>query len=159
METWFRSAQVLHLGASHFWKSLLKSLPPICHLLSWLPGRGDAIVIGEDSILGMGHLSFLSQELLTVPRTHKIYFLYQAKLQSNRGLILDHWKSSDDLGISGPLALEWNKYTRALCGEGIHLCSEEDSLLWMGGDQTSTLTEKNVHSVVANGAWSQQLPS
>jgi hypothetical protein len=36
--TWLRSTQVFQPVASHFWKSLMKSLPLITHWLSWKPG-------------------------------------------------------------------------------------------------------------------------
>jgi hypothetical protein len=110
-------------------------------------------------ILGLGNLSLLSQELLTILRTHKILYLYQAKNQNAQDMILYPWKTNVDLGVTGPLAMEWTCYTRVLCGSGIHLCPGEDRLLWMGGDQLGTLTTKNVYNDVAARMWTQQLPS
>jgi hypothetical protein len=140
--TWLISAQVIQPVASHFWKSLMKSLPLITHWLRWIPGGGAMILIGLYMILGMGKLSFLSHDLLLVLRTHNILYLYQAKLQSARGFIIDQWKTNDDLGIIGHLALEWTNYMRALIGSGINQLLGEDRLLWTGGDQSGTLSTK-----------------
>lgn len=114
-------------------------------------------MVGVDMILGLGTLSLLSQEQRSALRTHKIHCLYQAEKQNARGMILDPWKTNVDLGVIRPLAMEWTCYTRVLCGSGIHLSSGEDRLLWMGGDQSGTLTTKNVYNAIAAKMWTQQL--
>jgi hypothetical protein len=76
-------------------------------------------------------------------------------MQSTRGFIIDQWKSNDDLGLTGHLALEWTSYTRALICSGIHLQPGEDMLLWTGGDQSGTLSAENVYNVVASKFWPQ----
>jgi hypothetical protein len=87
--TWLRSSQVIQQMASQFWKISMKSMPLITHWLRWNPGGGDAILIGLDKILGIGSNSLLSQELLLVLRNQNIHYLYQAKMQSSRGYIID----------------------------------------------------------------------
>lgn len=44
----------------------------------WYPGFGTLIVIGRDSILGMGESTHLSEELILALNQHGIYFLFQA---------------------------------------------------------------------------------
>jgi hypothetical protein len=118
----------------------MKSLPLITHWLSWKPSRGAMILIGLDMILGMGSISFLSHELLLVLRNQNILYLYQAKMQSARGFIIDQCKTNKELGIIGHLDLEWKKFMRVLIGSGIHLELGEDRLIWTGGHQSGTLS-------------------
>jgi hypothetical protein len=86
---------------------MMKSLPLITHWLSWKPGNGCSVLIGLDKILGIGNASILSQEILLVLKNQNIRYLYQAKAQSSWGYIIDQWRSSEDLGLTGNIALEW----------------------------------------------------
>jgi hypothetical protein len=59
---------------------------------------------------GVPLLSFSG--VLSVLRTHNIFYLYQAKMQNTRGLILDLWKTSDDLGGHGTFSYGMDIFTR-----------------------------------------------
>jgi hypothetical protein len=61
--TWLRSAPATTSSASQTWKNLLKSLHLITHWLSWRLGSGHSMLLGLDSILGLGSSSFLSRQL------------------------------------------------------------------------------------------------
>jgi hypothetical protein len=150
--TWLRSALVTQPLASQLWKSLMKSLPLITHWLIWKPGRGNSVLIGLDKILGIGNTSFLSRELLLVLKNLNIHYLYQAKAQSSWGYVIDQWKSNEELGLTGNLALEWNNYTKELISSGIQLQPGDDLLLWMGGDQSGFPSTKNVYNVLASSS-------
>jgi hypothetical protein len=62
--TWLRSVDPLRQKGSQTWKNLCNTLPIILRWLAWKPGRGHSIILGKDVILGMGHGSFLSEELI-----------------------------------------------------------------------------------------------
>jgi hypothetical protein len=112
--------------ASFFWKNLCKSLPLIIHWLSWKPGNGFSIHIGKDNILDIGTPTKLSPELILALKIQNINFLYQAKAQSSRGFVCVQWRSSEELGLSGMLALEWKNYIRELISSGVQLGDGED---------------------------------
>jgi hypothetical protein len=61
IKNWFRSPTFQQKSTSSIWGGLLKSVHLINHWLSWNPGSGQLIEIGEDRILGMGEKSFLSK--------------------------------------------------------------------------------------------------
>jgi hypothetical protein len=157
--TWLRSTQISQPLASHFWKNLMKSLPLITHWLSWQPGNGCSVLIGLEKILGMGNTSLLSSELLLALKNHHIRYLYQAKAQTSWGFVIDQWRSSEDLGLTGNLALEWKNYIRALNSSGVQLRTGEDNLLWTGGDQSRVLSAKNVYNALAIKCWPHQISS
>jgi hypothetical protein len=155
--TWLRSAQVIQPLASHFWKNLMNSLPLIIHWLSWKPENGYSILIGLDKILGIGNTTILSQELLLALKIQNIHYLYQTKAQSSWGYISDQWRSNEDLGLSGILALEWKTYIRALIYSGVQLRSGKDILLWTGGDQSRFIQAKIVYNALALKLRPQQI--
>jgi len=62
--TWLRFTSHRMTDASQIWKILLKSLHIITHWLSWKPGTGHSVLIGNDLILGLGNYSLLSKEIL-----------------------------------------------------------------------------------------------
>jgi len=92
-----------------------------------------------------------------VLRNHNIHYLYQVKVHSLWGYVLDQWKSSVVLGLTRNLALEWENYTRALIRSGIQLQPGEDILLWTGGDQLGSLLAENVYNFVASKLWPHQI--
>jgi hypothetical protein len=91
------------------------------------------VLIGLDKILGIGNASILSQDILMVLKNQNIFYLYQVKAQSSWGYVIDQWRSSEDLGLTGNIALEWKNYIRVLISSGIQLHPGEDILLWVGG--------------------------
>ena len=135
----------------------MNSFPLIIHWLSWKPRNGYSILIGLDKILGIGNTTILSQELLLALKIQNIFYLYQTKAQSSWGYISNQWRSSEDLGLLGILALEWKTYIRALICSGVQLRSGEDILLWTGGNQSVFLQEKNVYNALALKLWPQQI--
>jgi hypothetical protein len=136
ISTWLRSASTAQPLASQTWKNLLKSLPLITHWLSWYPGNGQSVLIGQDKILGIGNPSLLSPDLLLVLKDKNIRYLYQARAQNLQGCYIAQWKSSLDLGLSGALANEWSSFCKVLIGLGVHLQHREDLLIWTGGDNS-----------------------
>jgi hypothetical protein len=157
--TWFRTAQIIQPMASYFWKNLMKSLPLIIHWLSWKPGNGFSIHIGKDNILDIGNATKLSQDLLLALKTQNVSYLYQAKAQSSRGFVSDQWRTSEELGLSGTLALEWKTYIRDLICSGVQLRDGEDLILWTGGDHSGSLSTNNVYNALAQKLWPLQIDS
>lgn len=70
--------------------------------------------IGEVSIVGGPHLHVLSQELLFFPHCKGIFSLYHASMSLIKGLTQQRWLSVDQLGLSGSMGDEWNKYVKDL---------------------------------------------
>jgi hypothetical protein len=155
--TWLRSTSTTQPMASQTWKNLTKSLPLITHWLSWFPGNGQSILIGQDKILGSGTLSLLSSDLLLVLKDRNIRYLYQARAHNLQGCYIAQWKSSMDLGLSGALAYEWSSFCKILIGSGIHLQHREDLLIWTGGDNSSCLSVKNVYFALQQKLWQHQV--
>jgi hypothetical protein len=110
---------------------------------------------GLDSILGMGTSAFLSQELLASLKQHNIYFLFQAKGTLHPGTLFTQWKGSTELGLTGNMAAEWDRYCRALLGAGIQLQDHVDELQWIGGDKSGVITVKNIYEALATKIWKQ----
>jgi hypothetical protein len=65
IKNWLRSPTLQQKYSSSIWGGLLKSVHLINHWLSWNPGTGQLIDIGEDRILGMGEQSYLSTNLIS----------------------------------------------------------------------------------------------
>jgi hypothetical protein len=112
--------------------------------------------VGRDAILGLGSTTYLSQELLTVLHRQHIYYLFQAKGSTDQGSLSTQWKDCSDLGLSGNLALEWQRYCRALLGAGIQLRDQDDELLWNGGDSSGNISVKNLYEAIASTIWNQK---
>jgi hypothetical protein len=115
------------------------------------------VLIGKDMILGLGNTSFLSQELLFSLKQKNITFLYQARGIIRPGTISSQWKDSDELGLTGDLAKEWDLYCRALIGSGVQLQDRSDELKWIGGDKSGILSVKNVYCALASKIWQQPI--
>jgi len=73
--------------------------------------------------------------------------------EARPGVLSDHWKTSEALGLRGSLAVEWDAFRKALCGEGIHLHDQEDMLLWTGGDGFGRPTAKNIYLALEKKKW------
>jgi len=82
--------------------------------------------------------------------------MYQAKAQSSLGFITNQWEKNDELGLTGSLDTEWYSFCNVLIDYGIHLWSREDSLICIGGDESSFLTVKNLYNAMETKFWSQQ---
>jgi hypothetical protein len=143
---WFRLASHKQTSASRIWNSLIKSVHVITHWLSWLPGSGHLISISRDRILGLGDSSFLSDALITLLRQQRITVLAQAKGSQDHFTYSENWICSEELGITGNLATEWVCYHRALIGVGVTIQDTTDTLIWIGGDSSGTISVKNIYS-------------
>jgi hypothetical protein len=64
------------------------------------------------------------------------------------GFITDQWKNNLDLGLSGSLDIEWNSFCKDLIESSIHLHPRDDILIWNSGDQSGTLSVKNVYNAL-----------
>jgi hypothetical protein len=71
---------------------------------------------------------------------------------------VSYWKDSNQLGLIGDQAIEWDRYKRALVGAGILLAPMEDELRWSGGDGSGFPTgQKSVQSSDREFVGSSQL--
>jgi ribonuclease HI len=152
---WIRSASDRPNRGSIIWKHLSLTLPIILHWISWNPGNGQLIEVGRDCILGLGRHALLSAPLLAHLHRKNIFFLHQIISPSNGGLLGDHWLSGEELQLDFDLYSEWIGYTQSLMEAGIRLQDRPDVLLWTGGDQSGSLTAKNVYLALASFYWSQ----
>jgi hypothetical protein len=109
--------------------------------------------VGRDHILGLGSRALLSAPLLAHLHRKNIFFLHQITTPFNGGLFGDHWLSANELQLEGDLYSEWRSYTQTLMEAGIRLLDRPDALLWTGGDQSGTLSAKNVYLALANFYW------
>jgi hypothetical protein len=82
-----------------------------------------------------------------------LVYLYQALGESRPGFLSDHWKTSEEIGLSGNLAVEWDAYCRELSGVGVQLQNQEDALIWTGGDRSGCLNVKNIYLALAKKKW------
>jgi hypothetical protein len=153
MTRWLRSATTSTTQGSQTWRNLLKSLHIILHWLAWSPGSGHSIILGKDLILGMGKDSILSEDLVVSLNQKNVYYLYQASRDLCPGTICSIWLDSEDLGLAGDLALEWEMFRRALIDSGVQLLDRPDVLKWTGGDYSGQLTVKNVYNAIATKQW------
>jgi hypothetical protein len=150
VHTWIRSAPVRPIRGSIIWKHLSLTLPIILHWISWNSSNGHLIEVGRDYILGLGRQALLSSSLLTHLHRKNIFFLHQIISPSNEGLLGDHWLSGEELQLDFDLYRKWIGYTHSLMDAGIRLQDRPDVLLWTGGDQSGSLTAKNVYLVLAS---------
>jgi hypothetical protein len=154
--SWLRHTFNSPTNASLIWRSLLKYIHIIQHWLCWKPRSGHTIHIGRDVILGLGTSAYLSSELLNKLHEHHIYYLFQAKGLTDQGDLSTRWKNCTDLDLSGDLAIEWQRYCKALLGAGIQLREQEDVLLWNGGDCSGNISAKNLYDAIASTIWIQK---
>jgi hypothetical protein len=92
-------------------------------------------MIGNDRILGLGKSSFLSLQLITMLKEKNLIYLYQAKGKSRPGFISENWKTSEEFGLIGELASEWDGYCMEINGAGVQLHNFDDEIIWTGGDK------------------------
>jgi hypothetical protein len=52
---------------------------------------------------------------------------------------------------------EWDIFCRALIGSGVQLQDKPDELKWIGGDNSGTLSVKNVYCALASKIWHQPI--
>jgi hypothetical protein len=154
---WLRSTTNVVVQGSQTWRNLLKSLHIILHWLVWSPGSGQSIIIGKDLILGHGKSMILSEDLVTNLNQKSVYYLYQARSELRPGTICSIWLTSDDLGLVGDLALEWEMFRRALIDSGVQLLDRPDVLKWTGGDYSGQLTVKNVYDALETKQWKNSI--
>jgi hypothetical protein len=146
--TWLRSRSFQQSGVSKIWGGLLKVVYLILHGLSWNLGSGHLIALGKDWILGMGDNSFLSIHLQDALRDKDIQTLAQMRNPFNDQTTSSYWLTSDELGLEGDLALEWEMYRRALIDSGALIQDNNDQLLWIGGDKSGIPSAKNFYSSI-----------
>jgi len=56
-------------------------------------------------------------------------YLYQAKGKSRPGFISKNWISSEEIGLRGNLASEWDGYCSELIGAGVQLKNYDDEII------------------------------
>jgi hypothetical protein len=91
---------------------------------------GHLISIGRDRILGLGDRSLLSVDLTTHLKQKKIIVLAQVKNHMEHFSLTKNCLCSDDLGLAGEMAAEWDLYHWALIGVGATIRDSENKLMW-----------------------------
>jgi hypothetical protein len=114
--------------------------------------------------LGSRKYLFLSPQLITSLNFNNIRYLYQARGTYRTEFLSVSWKTSDEIGLTGDMVLEWDGYCKALLGFRVQLQNIEDGLLWAGGDKSGLISVKNVYTVLTNklrhhtiGGWKRHL--
>jgi hypothetical protein len=153
--TWLRRPFVSTPKASNTWRSLLKYFHVVAHWIAWKPGSGMTIRLGEDTILGLGKRSFLSQGLIDSLRLKGCHFLYQMEDAGRQGVVMAHWKSDSEMGLVGSEATEWDRFCRALDHAGIYLTDSLDELIWTRGNASGVITAKNAYDAIASKIWNR----
>ena len=128
---WLRKPLQQQWHSSVFWKGLTKSIPVLLHWLRWRVSSGKSILIGLDKIVGLEESSILNKELREQLSKNRILVLAHASELGGIPSLPGRWRSSSSLGLSGQLALEWDKFTIALKDAGISLQAGEYSLIWV----------------------------
>jgi hypothetical protein len=93
----------------------------------------------------MGDKSFLSFNLLSELRQYNITSLSQARRHIDHLFSSSIWINNTELGFIGDMAAEWDQFQRALIDFGAYIQDIEDELLWIGGDNSRSLTVKNTY--------------
>jgi hypothetical protein len=96
----------------------------------------------------LGDRSYLSQTLLSFLRQKNITLLFQARGPLVKNPYSAHWIRSNELGITGELAEEWEHYRKALIGSGAFIQDKVDELMWTGGDNSGFLSVKNAYNAL-----------
>jgi len=84
---WLRSTECMVPQGSQTWRTLQKSIPLLLHWIAWNPGSGHSIIIGKDSILGLGSKVFLFDDLIESLNLKDVHYLYQASRVLCQGTI------------------------------------------------------------------------
>jgi hypothetical protein len=146
---WIRHYSHQNPTASKIWTSLRRALPVINNWLSWLPGSGSQVNLGRDKIMDLGDNAILSEGILTTLKERGVTTLAQATTNSNLLTGIEQWKRSDDLGLRGAQAKEWELFTSGLSQAGITIQADvEDSLIWSGGDSSGKFIGKELLSCI-----------
>lgn len=149
--SWLRKLSHDTNSASKIWSSLVRTLPIILNWISWRPGAGSLIIVGRDRILGLGENSVLLNETINHLNQSQILVLEDAVRAEFPTMPTERWKSSSDLGLTGLLSDDWNDYRRNLNGAGVALqANEQDTLVWLGADNTGVLTVKSVYEALVS---------
>jgi hypothetical protein len=83
-------------NGSQTWKYLQKSINILLHWIAWYLGSITLIVIGRDSIIGMGEFAILFEGLISALNHRGIYFFYFKHLGH---------RDQETLGIFGYLVM------------------------------------------------------
>jgi hypothetical protein len=88
--------------------------------------------------------SILANNLLSVLNKQNIITLAQARNFSDDQLLSSYWLCSNDLGLEGKLAKEWDQFRWALIDSGA-LIESRDKLMWIGEDNYGSPFIKNFY--------------
>jgi hypothetical protein len=112
----------------------------------------------------MGDKSFLSHNLISLLRQKKISVLAQAWGQQDQASPMTYWIRSNELDITGELAVEWDHFRISLIGSGASIQDKDDKLMWTGGDSSGFLTVKNAYMALLStqslsilGGWRKKI--
>jgi hypothetical protein len=91
--------------------------------------------------------------LLLELNINNIIYLFQDLGEARPGVLSDHSKTSEALGLRGILVVEWDDFGKALCGVGVHLHDRYDTLLWTRGDGSRRPNVKNIYLSLTKKKW------
>jgi hypothetical protein len=155
---WIRLANFHPPTGSPTWKHLSSSLPIIIKGLSWYPGDGHLIEVGNDCILGLGSKACLSPSLRDCLHGKNLHFLQQFHRPSISDPQSDSWLNGLDLQLNPSHRTEWDDFIRQLKAFGVRLQPQQDTLIWIGGDRSGSLSAKNVYLALAAQHWKTVIP-
>jgi hypothetical protein len=105
---WLRYEAYSFLVVSLFWKNLMLSLPLLKKWISWNVGSRSKVLIGLGPFAGSGSHYRLSSGLLRHLHSLNDFSLAHIKHSSSlNSLGSIDWLLSNDLGLEGDMALEW----------------------------------------------------
>ena len=110
------------------WKGFLLTLSWLGIGLTWLVGKGLAVQIGIDSIVGLGSPFSLTQDLREYLEDFSIYSLDQARNLTS--CAQSYWFTAEELDLVGNWKHQWDAYTVGLEFGRIRLTEQCDTLLW-----------------------------
>ena len=121
MATWLCNKSLI-------WKGFLLTLSWLGSGLTWLVGKGSAVRIGIDPIVGLGSPFSLTQDLREYLEDFSIYSLDQARNLTS--CAQNYWFTAEELDLVGNCKHQWDAYTAGLEFGRIRLTEHLDTLLW-----------------------------
>ena len=102
----------------------------------------------------MGNDSFLSKDLIdTINKKNYTIFIRLEEPSE----ICSTWLDSEDIGLTGAQASEWDLFCKTLMGAGVQIIDRQDELRWTRGDNLGILSVRNVYSPLATKLWQQSI--
>jgi hypothetical protein len=127
--SWIKRNNFNFPTASIIWRNLMTALPIILRWIAWTVGSGNQISLGLDAFIGGNDLCFLSPTLISHIHNLNIFTLAQAA-RPNVTASPTVWFDSNQLKLTGEIAIEWDSFILTLRTNGITLTESNDQLVW-----------------------------